>query len=681
MRVFGVVAVSAILCNLNEVYCGHSRANHAAADQSEEENTALTSDSSSSSSSSYKSSDAVKFLIMGDWGTQTSSGKRRLLHDEPDSYEFLANDNQNQNNNNNNNNNNQNKNNNNNNNNNKNSGSYWSVLVAKAMATYADANPADFLIALGDNFYNNGVASTTDSLWTSLYTNVYNYDSLQIPWYAIFGNHDYGSNKGAGSLQAQIDFGVYKFDNRWNAGHCYMNSYTVPNSETTVDIVYIDSTLIAPEETYMTSTASGVSSDTQKELQQEQLACMTSYLANSKASFLIVAGHYPLFSTGKNSPGDMTSMVEAVLPLFEKYQVDMYFAGHDHRLEYLEYTTSSGRTMDFVISGAGGKPDNQLTSGISSAADSKFAAATGGFAFAEVSSTSINIKMVDYTGAVLYEAEKAQDRVAYTNATDPYLGTGDYYNNEKDNQNDQNQNNNQNNNQNVEKNQNQNEKQEEFNQNQNTNQNSKVVNSADNENNQKQSAGTFFSGDLNPFEVAKYGLMFGSMMALVVLVFLAGTSGNSRSPMVIVLPSDVEAGHDGTGKRKTAISFQKPAPGNSAEPSGPSGPLVGIPVSTASNVASPSVLVRPPATATAGNALGDGSGPIVSRSAQPISKRIMERKDRALNSTSSSRHPILQHRNLHATMNVSSRGMNVSTRNVTRASSTGAKANTVLTGL
>ena len=36
---------------------------------------------------------------------------------------------------------------------------------------------------------------------------------------------------------------------------------------------------------------------------------------------------------GKNSPGDMTSMVEAMLPMFTKYNVDMYFAGHDHRLE------------------------------------------------------------------------------------------------------------------------------------------------------------------------------------------------------------------------------------------------------------------------------------------------------------------------------------------------------------
>eukprot|EP01036_Dinobryon_divergens_P039010 gene39010-51306_t len=286
------------------------------------------------------------------------------------------------------------------------------------MANYASKYPADFLIALGDNFYNSGVTSISDSLWTLFYNNVYNYDSLQIPWYAIFGNHDYGSNKGTGSTQAQIDYGTYKLDNRWNAGHCYMQSYTVPNSDATMDMVYIDSTLIAPEETYMTSTASGISSSTQSYRKNAQLQCLEHYLSNSTAQYLIVAGHYPIFSTGKNSPGDMTSMVEAVYPLLEKYNVDMYLCGHDHRLEHLSYKTASGGTMDFIVSGAAGKPDNQLSNGITSDATSMFAAATGGFAFAEVSDTGISVNMVNSAGAVLYNMYRARQRVVFSSATE-----------------------------------------------------------------------------------------------------------------------------------------------------------------------------------------------------------------------------------------------------------------------
>ena len=39
--------------------------------------------------------------------------------------------------------------------------------VAKAMGTYASAYTPSFVLSLGDNFYNNGVQSTSDSLWAS----------------------------------------------------------------------------------------------------------------------------------------------------------------------------------------------------------------------------------------------------------------------------------------------------------------------------------------------------------------------------------------------------------------------------------------------------------------------------------------------------------------------------------
>jgi len=292
---------------------------------------------------------------------------------------------------------------------NDNSNNYWSVLVAKAMAAYADTHVADFVLALGDNFYNNGVSSPYDSLWTQVYTNIYNYDSLQIPWYAVFGDHDYGSENGLGSLQAQIDFGEQRYDNRWHAGYCYKQTFSVPDSSTTMDIVFIDTILIAPEETYVTSTTAGVSQQTQQQKIQEQLSCLEYYLASSTASFLVVAGHYPIFSTGKDSPGDMTTLVETLYPILEKYRVDVYLCGHDHLLQHLQYTGGTG-SMDFVISGAAGDPDESLASGVTSAADVKFAVATGGFVFTTVTPGEMVMDFVDYTGAVLYTTTRAQTR-------------------------------------------------------------------------------------------------------------------------------------------------------------------------------------------------------------------------------------------------------------------------------
>ena len=46
---------------------------------------------------------------------------------------------------------------------------------------------------LGDNFYDSGVTSVTDPLWKTDYFNLYplSKPALQVPWYAIVGNHDY----------------------------------------------------------------------------------------------------------------------------------------------------------------------------------------------------------------------------------------------------------------------------------------------------------------------------------------------------------------------------------------------------------------------------------------------------------------------------------------------------------
>jgi hypothetical protein len=63
------------------------------------------------------------------------------------------------------------------------------AAIAKAMGSYSDAFMPSFIIALGDNFYSNGVSSSTDSYWDYLWVNVYldYYPSLRVSWYPVFG--------------------------------------------------------------------------------------------------------------------------------------------------------------------------------------------------------------------------------------------------------------------------------------------------------------------------------------------------------------------------------------------------------------------------------------------------------------------------------------------------------------
>ena len=71
----------------------------------------------------------------------------------------------------------------------KNTKQTYQAAVASAMGSYSESFQPEFVIALGDNFYANGVSSSTDAYWDYLWTNVYldYYKDLRIPWYPVFG--------------------------------------------------------------------------------------------------------------------------------------------------------------------------------------------------------------------------------------------------------------------------------------------------------------------------------------------------------------------------------------------------------------------------------------------------------------------------------------------------------------
>ena len=61
------------------------------------------------------------------------------------------------------------------------------VAVSKSMATWASENSADFVLALGDNFYFDGVEDADSSRFEATWENIYisPFPSLSIPWYLV----------------------------------------------------------------------------------------------------------------------------------------------------------------------------------------------------------------------------------------------------------------------------------------------------------------------------------------------------------------------------------------------------------------------------------------------------------------------------------------------------------------
>ena len=78
----------------------------------------------------------------------------------------------------------------------------------------------------------------------------------------------------------------------------------------------------------------------------EQLAAA---VADPEVRHIFVAMHHPLFSTSLHGPHEAARLAWA--PLFERYRVDLVFAGHDHVYEHLE---RGG--VRYVITGGGGAP-------------------------------------------------------------------------------------------------------------------------------------------------------------------------------------------------------------------------------------------------------------------------------------------------------------------------------------
>ncbi|PWA81211.1 Acid phosphatase, type 5 [Artemisia annua] len=68
----------------------------------------------------------------------------------------------------------------------------------------------DFIIAMGDNFYDHGLIDEEDPMFFESYTEVYTSNSLPKQWYLVLGNHDY-----EGSVLARLNPALIQRDSRW----------------------------------------------------------------------------------------------------------------------------------------------------------------------------------------------------------------------------------------------------------------------------------------------------------------------------------------------------------------------------------------------------------------------------------------------------------------------------------
>lgn len=259
-------------------------------------------------------------------------------------------------------------------------GKHNQQTVADRMGEVANKFSPEFILNMGDNFYCCGVKDVNDPQWKSSFENVYKAKSLNIPWYGVLGNHDY-----KGSVQAQIDYS--KKSARWKMPARY---YTF--EEKGVRFVFIDTNPFVKK--YISNASEYP--DILSQDKNIQLKWIDSVLSNSKEEWKIVIGHHPVYSTGIH--GNQQELIDLLKPVLEKNNVQIYFCGHDHDLQYQKPENSK---VNYFVSGAG----SEYRPNIPNTIMTKFAKSTPGFMAASLKNDSLSMYAIDGKGNIIYNVK------------------------------------------------------------------------------------------------------------------------------------------------------------------------------------------------------------------------------------------------------------------------------------
>ena len=296
------------------------------------------------------------------------------------------------------------------------------------MSLIAAEIDSQFIIALGDNFYSYGITTNVEDArfaqtWHSIYTEA----SLQTPWYVCAGNHDH-----RGNVTAQIAYtavsDIWEFPSLYHS-----KSFSSADGNVTVDIILID-----------TTNYTGVNSGNVYPSQvadPAQQAWIEAQLKGSTADYIIVAGHYPVYSVC--SHGNTEMLIVNLAPLLNQYGAH-YMSGHDHCGEHIVMPGTSanywlngmangccyqntnmadvpGEALLYLIADTGPKKIDD--DGIEEGVDGTI----GGFSTVIATSTSMTVTYYNQNGTVLYTSSvppRAEATAQDDDGKDPTDGGG-----------------------------------------------------------------------------------------------------------------------------------------------------------------------------------------------------------------------------------------------------------------
>lgn len=266
----------------------------------------------------------------------------------------------------------------------------------------------DFVILLGDNIYDSGVDSVTDSQWTTKFETPY--ADIMLPFYPVLGNHDYGGmlfGLSYGGLGNEFDKGPIEV------------AYTAVSSRWEMPATHYTQ-LYENVGFIMLDTNSIMWANTENGDQWTWYPTAVADLRAAGAEWIIVGGHHPYRSNGRHGNAGSYEGIEVggvvipnPVPLLNGGNVrsffdtvvcgtaDVVFSGHDHNRQWLDMPASLCGA-ELIVSGAGAKTTafagttNTLLYGDDS---------TPGFMYVVIQGDRMTGRFVDRTGVANFEHE------------------------------------------------------------------------------------------------------------------------------------------------------------------------------------------------------------------------------------------------------------------------------------
>lgn len=278
--------------------------------------------------------------------------------------------------------------------------------VAMGMQHFAQTNQlhADALFLLGDSWYGDLPQGSASPRWLNQFEKMYPAELFPGPVYSMLGNHDYQMlpptvNKVEAELEyARSGRGIDGKPTRWTLPARWY-TFDFPARNPFLHCIVLDSNMPSKDGRWQHKENFTL----KPEEQAEQLRWFELQLQKPRtAPFLVVMAHHPVFSNGPH--GDHPVLIRDWDPLFRKYKVDLYMAGHDHDLQILQF---EDHPTTHFLSGGGGADLYVLK--VDDLQRGPYAQEVHGFGHLSVTKKELQLRHLDADGRFLFGVSKSMD--------------------------------------------------------------------------------------------------------------------------------------------------------------------------------------------------------------------------------------------------------------------------------